>query len=104
MLGIPYWGTKIEANSRNSVPNHSEEKTTGNFVPWNKNIEANFRNFVPKDFAKENTFLFWLVCKTNFFVVIPFRSELGFDSSVDLGMFGMSTFFRRITKTKIPFP
>jgi hypothetical protein len=32
---IPYCGTKIEANSRSSVPNHSEEeKTTQNFIPW----------------------------------------------------------------------
>ncbi len=51
-FGIPFWtllrkrnkhgtqvrGTKIEANSRNSVQNHSaEEKTTRNSVPWNKN-------------------------------------------------------------------
>ena len=38
MLGILYHGTKIEANSRNFVRNHSaEEKTTRNSVPWNKN-------------------------------------------------------------------
>jgi hypothetical protein len=30
-IGIPFRGTKIEANSRNSVPNHSvEEKPTQN--------------------------------------------------------------------------
>jgi hypothetical protein len=34
MLGILYRGTKLEANFRNSVLNHStEEKTTRNSVP-----------------------------------------------------------------------
>jgi hypothetical protein len=34
MLGILYRGTKLEANARNSVPNHSaEETTTRNSVP-----------------------------------------------------------------------
>jgi hypothetical protein len=38
MLGILYRGTKIESNSRNSVPNHSpQEKNARNSVPWNKN-------------------------------------------------------------------
>jgi hypothetical protein len=38
MLAILYRGTKIEANSRNSVLNHSAEvKTTRKSVPWNKN-------------------------------------------------------------------
>ncbi len=27
---------KLKQNSRNSVPNHSEEKTTRNSVPWNR--------------------------------------------------------------------
>jgi len=36
-LGIPFRGTKIEANYQNSFPNPSaEEKTTWNSVPWNK--------------------------------------------------------------------
>jgi hypothetical protein len=36
-LGIPFHGTKIEENYRNSLPNPSaKEKTTRNFVPWNK--------------------------------------------------------------------
>jgi hypothetical protein len=35
MLGILHHWTKLEANARNSVLNHSaEEKTTRNFVPW----------------------------------------------------------------------
>jgi hypothetical protein len=39
MFGILYYGTKIEANSGNSVLNHSaEEKTTGSSIPWNKYI------------------------------------------------------------------
>ncbi len=38
MLGILYRGIKIDANSRNSIPNHSaEEKTTRNSFPWNRN-------------------------------------------------------------------
>jgi hypothetical protein len=37
-LGFPFHETKIEANFRNSVLNHSmEEKTTLNSTPWNKN-------------------------------------------------------------------
>jgi len=37
MHGILYSGTKIEANPRNSVPNHSaEEKNSRNSVLWNK--------------------------------------------------------------------
>jgi hypothetical protein len=38
MLGIPWRGTKIEANSRNFVLNHSpeEKKTTQNSIPWNE--------------------------------------------------------------------
>jgi hypothetical protein len=38
MLEMLYRGTKIEADSWNSVLNYSEEeKTTRNSVPWNKN-------------------------------------------------------------------
>jgi hypothetical protein len=38
MIGILFHGTKIEANSPEFHPNHSEEeKTTRNFLPWNKN-------------------------------------------------------------------
>jgi hypothetical protein len=37
-LGIPFRGTKLEASSRNFLPNSSaEEKTTRNSVPWTKN-------------------------------------------------------------------
>jgi hypothetical protein len=36
-LRIPFRGTKLEASSRNFLPNFSaEEKTTRNSVPWNK--------------------------------------------------------------------
>ncbi len=55
MLGILCHGTKIEANSRNSVLNHSaEEKTTWNFVPWKK-IEANTWNSVLNHSAEDKT-------------------------------------------------
>jgi hypothetical protein len=50
MLRLPYQGTKIEANSRNSVPNHSvEEKTT----LWNKNRNK-LLEFFPIISAEEN--------------------------------------------------
>jgi hypothetical protein len=43
MFGILYRGTKIEANTWNSVPNHfAEEKPSRNSVPWNK-ISSNLR-------------------------------------------------------------
>ncbi len=52
MLGILYHGTKIEANSRNSVPNRSaEEKKAQNSVPWRKKIEANSRYSVVSGIA-----------------------------------------------------
>jgi hypothetical protein len=41
MLGILYHGTKLEANARNSVLNHSAE-------------EIKTRNFVPKHVSDEN--------------------------------------------------
>ncbi len=37
-LGIPFGGTKIDANFRNFIPEHfAEEKTAQNSVPSNKN-------------------------------------------------------------------
>jgi hypothetical protein len=99
MLGIMYHGTKIEANSRNSVLNHSaEEKTTQNFVPWNKNtsnhlefcsepilrkrkqlgilfrgtkLEENSRNSVPKH-ASDKNMLTILYAGPGFFVKVFF--------------------------------
>ncbi len=51
MLGIPYRGTKLEANSRHSVPNHfTEEKTTRNTIPWNKN-RTNRSELIPRNFS-----------------------------------------------------
>jgi hypothetical protein len=68
MLGILYSGTKIEANSWNSIPNHSvEEKTTRNSVPKHlTTFEVQTNHFVK---------LFWLFCKTNFLRIIPFRAS-----------------------------
>ncbi len=52
-LGIPFRGTKIEANSHNSVPNPSaEENTTRNSVPWYQN-ECKFLEFRSEHSAKE---------------------------------------------------
>jgi len=48
MLGILYSGSKVEANSRNSRPNHSaEEKNAQNSVPSRSSLEKNARNSVP---------------------------------------------------------
>jgi hypothetical protein len=87
MLRILYHGTKIEANSRDSVLHHSaEEKTTWNFVPWNK-----IEEFRPKHFFFEKM-LSILFAGAGFFVtlifVVPFPSvpSLGIDSSGNLGM------------------
>ncbi len=45
--GWLFRGTKIDANSRNSVPNDSaEENTTRNSFPWKKKIEINSQNAV----------------------------------------------------------
>jgi hypothetical protein len=54
-LGIPFRGTKIEAYSRNSVPNPSaEEKQLG--IPFlGPKIDANSRNSVPNHSAEEKT-------------------------------------------------
>jgi hypothetical protein len=63
---ILYRGTKIEANSRNFVPNHSaEEKTTQNSFPWNKNSSQR-RNFVLKHFAEENMLSILFIGTRNF--------------------------------------
>jgi hypothetical protein len=80
-LGIPFGGTKIEENTWNSVPNHSaEEKPTRNSVPWNKNRSrlSEFRSEACLGGKKgyQFSFLEQVFCKTNFFLVIPFRSEL----------------------------
>jgi hypothetical protein len=70
MLGILYHGTKIEANSRNSVLNLSaEQKTLGilfqtipqrrgekcsDFHSVKKKIEANSQNSIPKHVSDKN--------------------------------------------------
>ena len=91
MLGILYYGTKIEANSRNSVLNYSaEEKTTRNSVPWNKNRRK------PSEFRSQSclgqnmlSILFagaGFSVKQIFFMLFPFVPSLGIDSSVNHGM------------------
>jgi hypothetical protein len=114
MLGILYHGTNIEANSRNSVLNHSaEEKTTRNPVSWNKNRskhlefcsepfrgrennsefrsveqkEPNSRNSVPKLYpTKTFCVLEQDFCTTNFFIPFPSVPSLGIDSFVNTGV------------------
>ncbi len=95
ILEILYHGTKLEANARNSVLNHSaEEKPIRNFVLWNKNISKHLE-FCSEPFrGRDNNlkfrseaclgrkhavnFVCWsrIFCKTNFFHAISFRSEL----------------------------
>jgi hypothetical protein len=55
MLGILYHGTKLEANCRNSVLNHSaeEKKQLGILFRGSKIVE-NSLNFVPKHVSNEN--------------------------------------------------
>jgi hypothetical protein len=78
MLGILYHRTKIEANSRNSVLNHSAEQKT---------LGIQFRT-VPK----RTKMLSILFAGAGFFVKLiffmPFSSvpSLGIDSPVNLGM------------------
>jgi hypothetical protein len=59
MLGILYRGTKIEANTWNSVPNHStipqRRKRLG--IPFRgTKIVANSRNSIPKHVSEQD---FW---------------------------------------------
>jgi hypothetical protein len=109
MFSIPFRGTKIEANSWNSVPNHSaEEKTSRNPVPYNKN-KSKFSEFCTeafrrRKFQKKTTsevrtnHFGYFGCFVKLILSCEFRSVLsvGIDSSVDLGM---STFLLRITET-----
>jgi hypothetical protein len=99
MFGIMYRGTEIEANTRNSVPNHSaEEKPTRNSVPWKKNssnlrllLIANLSEF-RSETCHGRKHAVNSVCWSRFFVKLiffmSFRSvpSFGMDSSVNLGM------------------
>ncbi len=72
---------KIEANSRNSVTNHSvEEKPTRNSVPWNKQRSklSEFRSeaYLGQKHTVKSVWWSRIFCKANFFHVLPFRSEL----------------------------
>jgi hypothetical protein len=104
MLRILYHGTKIEANSWNSVLIPSaEEKTTRNFVPWNKN-RRKLSEVRPKHVFNENM-LFILFPRAGFFVTITFFMSfpsvpgLGIDSSGNLGMLRNEHFLPRNNET-----
>ncbi len=98
-LGIPFRRTKIEANSRNSVPNHSvEEKPT-----QNKTRQPNILKIVSEKTTfdvQTNHFvkIFKFCCC---FVKLIFSAEFhsvpsfGIVSSAELGM---NAFFRGITE------
>ncbi len=74
-LGIPFCGTKIEANSWNSVPNHSaEEKTTQNKMRQLKISKIQLEKMTFDVRTNHFVKLFWLFCKTIFFRRIPFHS------------------------------
>jgi hypothetical protein len=105
ILGILYHGTKLDANARNSVLNHSaEENTTRNSVPWNKNI-SKYLEFCSEPFRGRDNYsefrseaclgrkhavnsVCWsrIFCKTNFVVPFPSVPSFGIDSSVNFGM------------------
>jgi hypothetical protein len=98
MLAILHHGTKIEANSCNSVPNHSAVvKTTRNSVPKDKKRNK-LSEFCSKDVSEENIVFTEAVffVKQIFFIPFPSVPSLGTDSSIKLGM---STFFLGITET-----
>ncbi len=93
MLGILYHGTKLEANARNYVLNHSAEpKTTRNSVPWNKNLSKHLEfcsePFRGRDNNSEFRFEACLGRKhaVNFFMPFPSVPSFEIDSSVNLGM------------------
>ncbi len=68
MLGIPYRGTKTEANSRNSAD--SKGKMRQPKIPKVVSEKTTFK-VQTNHFVK----LFWLFFKTNFLHIIPFHSE-----------------------------
>jgi hypothetical protein len=113
MLRILCHGTKIEANSRNSVLNHSaEQKTLGipfRTVPQRRkcseshSVESKLSEFRSKACFRQKKCCILCLLEQDFFKLlffIPFSSvpSLGIDSSVNLGL---STFFRGI-KEAIP--
>jgi hypothetical protein len=111
MLGILYHGTKLEANARNSILNHSaEEKTTRNSVPWNKNISKDlkilFRTIPRKrqqlgipfrSMSRTKTCCQFCLLEQDFFYIIFFMQfpsvpSFGIDSFVNFGMPGNDPF------------
>jgi hypothetical protein len=105
MLGILYHGTKLEANARNSVLNHSaEEKTTSEFhsveqkykqtlgilfrtIP-RKRQHSEFRSHAATPTHSRGWGSQWsrIFCKTNLFMPFPSVPSFGTDSSVNFGI------------------
>jgi hypothetical protein len=80
MLEILFCGTKIEANSRNSVLNYPRKRKQLEIPFRGTKIEANSRNSVPKHFFRQKyaAIMFegaGIFAKHIFFPVIPFHSE-----------------------------
>jgi hypothetical protein len=93
MLKILFCGTKIEANSRNSVLNHPQRRKQLEIPFRGTKIEANSAEFHSKAFCGQKHALSYVCgsmnryfCNSHFFPVIQFHSELRIDSSVNLGM------------------
>jgi hypothetical protein len=83
MLRILYHGTKIEANTWNSVPNHSaEEETAQTSAPWNKNRNK-LSEFRSEAVSEENI----LFAGAGFFVKLIFFPAISFHSEPRNGLF-----------------
>jgi hypothetical protein len=115
MLGILYSGSKVEANSRNSRPNHSaEEKNAQNSVPSHSSEECSEFRSVEQNRSKISEFRyeafdgFWgtdyffgcflKLMFSAYFCSVP---SLGIDSlpwTLEC-LSRMSTFYRGITET-----
>jgi hypothetical protein len=78
MLGILYYGTKLEANARNSVLNHSAEKKN--------NSEFRSQACLKRKHAVNSVCWSRMFCKKLFFMPFPSVPSFVIDSSVKLGM------------------
>jgi hypothetical protein len=79
MFGILYYGTKLEANARNSVLNHSAEKKN--------NTEFRSQACLRRKHAVNSVCLRRIFCKKkHFFMPFPSVPSFVIDSSVKLGM------------------
>jgi hypothetical protein len=72
--GIPFRGTKIEANSHNSFPNHSAEENTTKNKSRQPNISKIVSNKTTFDVQTNYFVILLLFRKTSFFRGILFRS------------------------------